>query len=64
MTASDTRMLIAEGYDLEPPKEKVITHCENCGCNLHAGEDVFDIYGTIICEECIRSYKKELREES
>jgi len=63
MTASNQKMLISEGYDLEQPNEPVVGHCEECGCDLHPGEDVFDIFGTLICEECIHKFKRELRED-
>jgi len=32
--------------------------CKVCGCNIVEHEEYFDIYGNIICMNCIGDYKK------
>lgn len=38
---------------------RVTEHCDNCGNDIHESEEYFDIFGTVICQECILDFKKE-----
>ena len=37
----------------------VVDSCKDCDCDLHEGEEYYDIEGTILCVDCIEEYKKE-----
>lgn len=53
--------MIETMYDYRPERKlaRIIDACENCGANIITGEEYYDIKGTVICEECIREYKKQ-----
>lgn len=44
---------------IEPPEDKVFCQCDKCGGDIYVGEDYFDFYGDIICDDCKDSYIKE-----
>lgn len=48
-------------YDNRPERDiaMVVNSCKNCNCDLHEGEEYYDIEGTILCLECIEEYRKE-----
>lgn len=48
---------------VEPEYEEVkpVEECIWCGRPLYEGDDVWEICGDYICEECINECKKELR---
>lgn len=37
--------------------------CDYCQCDIVDGHDYYDIDGTIICEECISTFKKTVEDE-
>lgn len=39
-------------------KEEIADKCDCCGKDIIVGEEYYDIDGTMICEECIKTYKK------
>lgn len=40
---------------LEPESGDVIGYCEECGEEIYAGEDLWEIKGDLYCGSCIRS---------
>lgn len=43
-------------FEREAPR--AIDKCIECGYDIYYGEEYYDIYGKIICEECIEHLKK------
>lgn len=46
-------------YRYEAPEAEVIDVCSDCDCDIHIGEEYYDINGLILCEDCLNHYKKE-----
>lgn len=48
-------------YDYRPEfkSTRVIDRCENCGNDIHEHEKYWDVFGTIICKECIDDFSVE-----
>lgn len=46
-------------YRYEYDTAKVIGRCKNCGCDIHEHERRWDIFGTIICKDCIDDFSVE-----
>ncbi len=44
---------------LEPPEDKIFGYCDHCGGEIYEGEDIYEIDGDIIHEECLLDYAKE-----
>lgn len=51
-------------YWLEPPTPDTVGYCSECGQDIYAGEDVWEIKGELYCEYCMDSFKKEAENES
>lgn len=43
---------------LDPPEEVVVAHCDCCGDEIYEGEDVYEIDGDLIHEDCLWDYAK------
>lgn len=39
-------------------EQKVFAKCDNCDCDILNNDDYYDIYGAIICVDCILYLKK------
>lgn len=48
------------GYSPEE-EESVVATCAMCECNLYEGEEVYEINGEYICENCIADYYEEFK---
>ena len=46
-------------YWLEPPEPETVGYCAECGQDIYAGEDIWEIKGELYCEYCMDSFKKE-----
>lgn len=46
-------------YRYEFPAAKVIDRCKNCGNDIYEHQKYWDVFGTIICEECIDDFSVE-----
>lgn len=44
---------------LEPPEDKVFCYCDYCGGEIYEGEDIYEIDGDIIHEDCLLDYAKD-----
>lgn len=44
---------------LEPDVAKY--ECDICGCELHAGDDAYEVGGDIYCEGCYEEYEEDMR---
>lgn len=40
------------------PEPETVCYCEICGSNIREGDEYYNVGGTIICEDCIRDFKK------
>jgi hypothetical protein len=38
--------------------------CEDCECEIHEGEDYWEIDNDIVCENCYDNYLKELKRDN
>lgn len=45
-------------YRYEASKPKVIDTCQECGYDIYEGQEYYDIYGKILCDECVENFKK------
>ena len=45
-------------YRYESPKCTTVDNCDNCGCNIHEGEEYYYIQEINICKDCIAEFKK------
>ncbi len=43
---------------LEPPDDVIVGRCDYCGGEIYEGEDVYEIDGDIIHEECLLDFVK------
>lgn len=45
-------------WKLNPPDPEVVKECEECGTDIHKGEEYFDVDGTTLCteKECFTTY--------
>ena len=46
------------GYDewkTIPPEYEPVARCDSCGCDLWEGDLVFEVYGKMFCEECMKN---------
>lgn len=57
---TDNRLLTDHLYDhsYEEPLATTIYVCDNCGDSIFEEEYYYEIDNEIICEECIREYRK------
>lgn len=39
-------------------EEEVADCCDCCGRDIYVGEEYYDVDGVVICENCIKDYKK------
>ena len=46
-------------YWLEPPEPKTVGYCSECGQDIFAGENVWEIKGEWYCECCIDNSRTE-----
>lgn len=46
-------------YRYEAPEAEVVDKCSDCDCDIHEGEEYYDINGLILCKNCLNYYKKE-----
>lgn len=44
---------------LEPPEDKIYGYCDYCGGEIYEGEDVYEIFGDVIHEDCLLDYAKD-----
>ena len=44
---------------LDPPEDKVFGYCDHCGGEIYEGEEVYEIDGNIIHEDCLLDYVRE-----
>lgn len=44
---------------LDPPEDKVFGYCDQCGGEIYEGEDIYEIDGDIIHEDCLLDYARE-----
>lgn len=44
---------------LEPPEDKIFGYCDHCGGEIYMGEDIYEINGDIIHEDCLLDYARE-----
>lgn len=44
---------------LDPPEDEVYGYCDQCGREIYDGEDVYDIDGHTIHEDCLLDYARE-----
>lgn len=52
----ESTFLYEESYERETAKRA--DTCEICGFDIWEHEEYYDIFGTIICMDCIKDYKK------
>lgn len=45
-------------YSYERETAKIADTCEVCGCDIWEHEEYYDIFGTIVCMDCIQDFKK------
>lgn len=50
-------------YRYEHPEAKIVDTCMDCGKFIYAGEEYYDIQGMIFCEDCMRNYRKNIRDD-
>lgn len=46
-------------YRYEYDYAKVIGHCKNCGNDIHEGEKRWNVFGNVICDDCIDDFIAE-----
>lgn len=44
---------------LEPPEDKIFGYCDHCGGEIYEGEEVYEIEGDIIHEDCLLDYVRK-----
>ena len=46
-------------YYLEPKEGEIVGYCTECGQDIYAGEDIWEIKGEWYCECCVDSFRTE-----
>lgn len=41
--------------------ERIVARCEQCGEDIYEGEDIYDLEGVFLHEECLYEYMKDYR---
>lgn len=44
---------------LEPPEDVVVGECDHCGGEIYEGEEVYDIDGYTVHEDCLLDFVKD-----
>jgi len=46
------------GHPADEKEPEIIHYCDLCDSAIYEGEDYYDIGGTKVCEDCVRSCRK------
>lgn len=53
---------------LDPPEDKIFGYCSCCGREIYEGEEIYNIKGEVIHEDCLHDfadeYFKDCKEEA
>lgn len=44
---------------LDPPEDVVVGYCACCGDEIYEGDDVYEIDGDLIHDDCLREYAEK-----
>lgn len=44
---------------LDPPEDVIVGYCDYCGGEIYEGEEVYEIDGDVVHEDCLLDYVKE-----
>lgn len=44
---------------LDPPEDVIVGYCDHCGGEIYEGEEIYEIDGDVVHEDCLLDYVKE-----